>query len=702
MSRANGKTKAELAAMVKEERLLKKGALLNGKDTSASTGRADSMASPSVKSEAGRDEEEMGNGAAVASKGGNKVPSGGASSLAAVKSEGAQDGGKRANAGPGEMEAARGAMKVGAVKEGSSDGGGGSAGAGRLCASDSHGQSRRSLGGKKPKAAHEDVKIQLTDQSGYNPKRDEFEPEYDNDAELPLAEMEFRDTDTELEREVKLTMLHVYCKRLDERKWRKEFILERKLLNIKKQQALDRKRSKEERELWQRARVFARFHSQEEHEALLNGLTAERRIRQRIEELQERGIWREEEDVDRGTTRIARTTRSRRDGGRWTEGKEEGQEEKGGGDMQDEEGEEEQDYRWQILSSLIYNVADDVNSSPKYEQISPNAVRFKHQYGGDDGVVSVDGEVLPVEVRTPDFEGVDHGEKFLLVGGEIHPREKKLLASEGDGVFAGWSLGVSGGVLDGGRVGCVTREMLGQYGSNGEVEGVNAIVPSEGLVLACEFVEGVRGAIVVGKAKKGTKLEKGLGWGVFDEGCDLRGIHTDVFSGDNVVEVFDARSSKRTFVELGVEFLLSEDQEDYADVLKVGLEGGAEDKDVIKVDAGTDFEGVVKDVVHGRLEGSGGIGEFEWHQEELVVPELRTEGGLVGVLLSDTDLVEATAEVDLGKVLGSTETIKALGIPRLGVLVLDRDPVQGAVVCAHAEFRSATFLDEKAAGSERG
>lgn len=76
------------------------------------------------------------------------------------------------------------------------------------------------------------------------------------------------------------------CYRLDERKRRKEFILERGLLNVKRQQALDRKRTKEERELYNRFRVFMRYHSMEEHEALLNGLIAERKLRQRIEELQ--------------------------------------------------------------------------------------------------------------------------------------------------------------------------------------------------------------------------------------------------------------------------------------------------------------------------------------------------------------------------------------------------------------------------------
>ncbi|GBG73442.1 hypothetical protein CBR_g16158 [Chara braunii] len=255
---------------------------------------------------------------------------------------------------------------------------------------------------------------------------------------------------------------------------------------------------------------------------------------------------------------------------------------------------------------------------------------FLGEDGGDDGVVSADGEVLSVEVRALDCEGVNHDEEFLLVGGVIHLRGKEFLACEGDGVFARWSLGVSGRVLDGGGLGGVAGEMLGQYGSDGEVGGVSGDI---------EMASGV-----------GDLEDRGCGDGLLD--------------GDNMAEVFDARSDKRTFAELGVKFLLSEDREDLAEVLKVGLEGGVEDKDVIKVDGDTDFEEVAEDVVHGRLEGRGGIGESDWHHEELVVPEPRAEGGLVGVLFADTDLVEATAKVDLGKVLGSTEMIKELGNPR--------------------------------------
>lgn len=53
----------------------------------------------------------------------------------------------------------------------------------------------------------------MTDWSGYNFKRQEFDVEYDNDAEQLLAEMEFKDTDTEPERELKLKVLRIYSKR---------------------------------------------------------------------------------------------------------------------------------------------------------------------------------------------------------------------------------------------------------------------------------------------------------------------------------------------------------------------------------------------------------------------------------------------------------------------------------------------------------
>lgn len=79
-----------------------------------------------------------------------------------------------------------------------------------LFIADFHGN--RSIGGKKPKYIV-DEGPSLTELSGYNPKRQEFDPEYDNDAEHLLADMEFKEADSETERNIKLRILQIYASR---------------------------------------------------------------------------------------------------------------------------------------------------------------------------------------------------------------------------------------------------------------------------------------------------------------------------------------------------------------------------------------------------------------------------------------------------------------------------------------------------------
>ncbi|XP_075483096.1 transcriptional adapter ADA2b isoform X2 [Primulina tabacum] len=141
----------------------------------------------------------------------------------------------------------------------------------------------RSFGGNKPKSAKIEAPS-LPDSGGYNAKRQEFDPEYDNDAEQMLADMEFKETDTEEERELKLRVLRIYSKRLDERKRRKDFILDRNILHPS---PFRKELSQEEKDLCWRYDVFMRFHSKEEHEELLKTVVSEYRILKRIQELKE-------------------------------------------------------------------------------------------------------------------------------------------------------------------------------------------------------------------------------------------------------------------------------------------------------------------------------------------------------------------------------------------------------------------------------
>ncbi|KAK9924351.1 hypothetical protein M0R45_032726 [Rubus argutus] len=144
-------------------------------------------------------------------------------------------------------------------------------------------ESQRSIGEKKLRSLVEEGPS-MTELSGYNYKRQEFEIEYDNDAEQILADMEFQDTDTDADRELKLRVLHVYGKRLDERKRRKDFVLERNLLYP---DPLEKNLSPEVREIYQRFKVFMRFHSNEDHKELLKSIIEEQQIVKRILDLQE-------------------------------------------------------------------------------------------------------------------------------------------------------------------------------------------------------------------------------------------------------------------------------------------------------------------------------------------------------------------------------------------------------------------------------
>jgi len=95
----------------------------------------------------------------------------------------------------------------------------------------------------------------------------------------------FVDNDKPDEVATKMKILEVYNLRLDERIKRKKFIIERDLLDLKKQNMLDLMRSKEEKEIRNLLKVFARFSSPEEHEKLVQGIYREKMLRQKIEEL---------------------------------------------------------------------------------------------------------------------------------------------------------------------------------------------------------------------------------------------------------------------------------------------------------------------------------------------------------------------------------------------------------------------------------
>lgn len=168
----------------------------------------------------------------------------------------------------------------------------GSKGRGSLAGSsmkDSSSTEAKKRGDEKDKQAEIKEKNALLpggDLPGFLPLREDFDVEYDNDAEMMLADLEFSEDDHPTERELKHQVIQIFNRKLEERNRRKRFAIDRGLVDFKKHQTADRKRCKEEKELVSRLRMFARFHTSEEHEALVDGILRARKLRLQIQAFQ--------------------------------------------------------------------------------------------------------------------------------------------------------------------------------------------------------------------------------------------------------------------------------------------------------------------------------------------------------------------------------------------------------------------------------
>lgn len=138
---------------------------------------------------------------------------------------------------------------------------------------------------------------------GYMPGRLEFETEYANEAEEAVQLMQFdpgdginpRTGELEPEMELKMTVMDIYNARLTQRADRKKVIFEHNLLEYKKNSALDKKRTKEERDLLNKAKPYARMMNRDDFEDFCKGLIDELNLRQAIAQLQD---WREKKITD--------------------------------------------------------------------------------------------------------------------------------------------------------------------------------------------------------------------------------------------------------------------------------------------------------------------------------------------------------------------------------------------------------------------
>lgn len=132
---------------------------------------------------------------------------------------------------------------------------------------------------------------------GFMPGRLEFESEHLNDAEEAVQHMTFESGDGtdpvtgEMDEEtiLKMTVFDIYNSKLIQRAERKKIIFEHQLLEYKKNQALVKRRTKEENDLLNKAKPFAKMMNHDDFEAFNKDLLYEHNLRQAIAQLQE---WR--------------------------------------------------------------------------------------------------------------------------------------------------------------------------------------------------------------------------------------------------------------------------------------------------------------------------------------------------------------------------------------------------------------------------
>lgn len=122
---------------------------------------------------------------------------------------------------------------------------------------------------------------------GFMPGRLEFDTEGENDAEVVIKDMVFEPEDSELDIEHKLTVLGIYNERLTRRSERKRVIFTHDLLDYRRLSALEKRRTKEDRDLANKLKPYVRLLSLSEYDEMCDSMLAEQQYRRRIAELQE-------------------------------------------------------------------------------------------------------------------------------------------------------------------------------------------------------------------------------------------------------------------------------------------------------------------------------------------------------------------------------------------------------------------------------
>ena len=120
---------------------------------------------------------------------------------------------------------------------------------------------------------------------GCRPKRHEFETEFLNDTEIEISHLEFDDNDKEEDLKIKFDVLRDYNLRIKEREERKNFVFEKGLLDLRRENRIESKLSRDQFELLLFLKPFARFYENSEFFDLFEGICLEQDLKMALKNL---------------------------------------------------------------------------------------------------------------------------------------------------------------------------------------------------------------------------------------------------------------------------------------------------------------------------------------------------------------------------------------------------------------------------------
>ena len=124
---------------------------------------------------------------------------------------------------------------------------------------------------------------------GYWPKRNEFDVEFRNDAEIELMEIDYKEKEENKKKEkmneIYDKILRDYNDVLKKREERKTFILDNNLYDVKKQFMNEKKLEKEDREIFQSIKQNLKYLTNEQFKEYFEGIILEKNLKSRLNQL---------------------------------------------------------------------------------------------------------------------------------------------------------------------------------------------------------------------------------------------------------------------------------------------------------------------------------------------------------------------------------------------------------------------------------